>query len=181
MIFVLIVTALVVASLVALAKLLRGSVEHPANLSELLDCLEPVNIASFRHLACGDDDRYLKQNLATFEYLRLRWLRIQTIHAYYVSAFRNCSVLLSYGELLGGNQYPLFSDFGRELCSAAMQLRVALLRGIVGICFCYLAPLGVPLWREVTDRYNLVGSRLSYFCESNFPDLEPAVVDHFWL
>jgi hypothetical protein len=181
MILLIVVTALFVASFVALAKLLRGSIEHPANLSELLDSLEPVNIASFRHLACEDDDLYLKENLSSFEYRKLRWLRLKTIHAYYVSAFRNCSVLLSYGELLVDNEYPLFSDFGRELCSAAMQLRLALLRGIIGICFCYLAPLGVPLWREVTDHYNLVGSRLSRFCESNFPDLEPAVIDHFWL
>jgi hypothetical protein len=181
MIFFLVVAALLAAGAVALVKLLGGAVEHPANLTELLGSLQPVNIASFRHLASHADDGYLRQNLSALEYLRLRSLRLKTIQAYYISAFRNCSLLLSYGELLTSSEHRLFADFGQELCLSAMELRLALMRAIVGVCFCYLAPLSVPLWREITDSYSLLGSRLGRFSESNFPDLQPAIIDQFWL
>ena len=181
MIFFITVAVLLASAAAVLVTLLRGSIEHPANLSELLDCLEPVNIASFRHLASDADDRYLRQKLSTLEYFKLRTLRLKTIHAYYTSAFRNCSILLSYGELLSRSQHRLFAEFGQELSSSAMELRLALLRAIAGVCLCYLAPVGVPLWREITDSYSLLGSRLSRFSESNFPDLQPAIIDQFWL
>jgi hypothetical protein len=83
--------------------------------------------------------------------------------------------------LLSSSQHRLFAEFGQELRSSAMELRLALLRAIAGVCLCYLAPVGVPLWREITDSYSLLGSRLSRFSESNFPDLQPAVIDQFWL
>jgi hypothetical protein len=175
------VAVLLVSGVAVLVTLLRGSIEHPANLSELLDCLQPVNVASFRHLASDADDRYLRENLSALEYLKLRSLRLKTIQAYYVSAFRNCSILLSYGELLSSSEHRLFAEFGQELSSSAMELRLALLRAIIGVCLCYLAPVGVPLWREITDSYSLLGSRLSQFSESNFPDLQPAIIDQFWL
>ncbi|HEX4664806.1 MAG TPA: hypothetical protein VH196_10480, partial [Terriglobales bacterium] len=175
------VAVLLISGAAVLVTLLRGSIEHPSNLSELLDRLQPVNIASFRHLASDTDDRYLRQNLSVLEYVKLRSSRLKTIQSYYLSAFRNCSILLSYGELLSNSEHRLFAEFGRELSSSAMELRLALLRAIAGVCLCYLVPVGVPLWREITDSYSLLGSRLSHFSESNFPDLQPAIIDQFWL
>lgn len=172
---------LLVAATFFLVKLLRGSVEHPSNLVELLDSLEPVNAASFRHLACDVDDLYLKRHVPAREYRRLKRMRLRTIRAYYSSAFRNSSLLLSYGELLADNEHSSFVQFGEELRTAAIQLRLALIRGIVGVYLCRFTPLRVPHWRHITDYYNQVGSQLARFCESNFPDLEPAIAEHFWL
>ncbi|HWC16824.1 MAG TPA: hypothetical protein VG498_07400 [Terriglobales bacterium] len=164
-----------------LVKLLRGSVEHPKNLIELLHSLEPVNAASFRHLACDVDDTYLKANLSGREYRKLRRMRLSTIRAYYWSAFHNSSLLLSYGELMIDNEHLAFAEFGEQIRSAAIQLRLALIRGIAGVYLCQFIPLEVPHWRNITEYYNQVGSHLARFCESNFPDLEPAIAEHFWV
>ena len=172
---------LLLAASFLLAKLLRGSVQHPKNLIELLHSLEPVNAASFRHLACEVDDLYLKKNLAAREYRRLRRIRLSTIRAYYWSAFRNSSLLLSYGELLTENEHSAFAEFGEQIRGSAMQLRLALIRGIIGAYLCHFVPLQVPHWRNITDNYNTLGSHLARFCESNFPDLEPALAEQFWV
>jgi len=179
MIFTVIAALLLIAGLLTALKLLRRSAEHPANLMELLDCLEPINVASFRHLACEDDDRYLKTNLSRGEYRHLRRLRLRALQSYYLSAFHNSAVLLSYGDLLVTQQHPGFAQFGYEIRSATIQLRLALLGGAVGVWICYFTSFDIPYWRQVTDRYDQVGLRLSGFCESNFPDLESAVVEHF--
>lgn len=172
---------LLLAASFFLVKLLRGSVEHPSNLIELLHSLEPVNAASFRHLGCDVDDSYLKRNVAAREYRRLRRMRLATLRAYYGSAFRNCSLLLSYAELLSENEHSAFAEFGHQIRAAAIELRLALIRGMLGVYLCQFVPLEVPHWRHITDRYNLLGSQLARFCESHFPDLEPAIAEHFWV
>jgi hypothetical protein len=181
MTFIAIIVLLLIAASFLWIRLLRGSVQHPANLIELLERLEPVNAASFRHLACDVDDLFLKKLLPGFEYRRLRRMRLKTIRSYYASAFRNSSLLLSYGELLAENPHPAFMEFGHEIRAAALQLRLALIRGIVSVHLCTFTSINTPHWRQITDHYNLVGSRLSRFCESNFPDLEPAIAEHFWI
>ena len=179
MIFTVIVVLLLVAGILATVKLIRGSVEHPSNLLEVLESLEPVNVASFRHLACDSDDRHLKATLSKKEYRRLRRLRLRVLQSYYSSAFRNSALLLSYGELLASMEDPVFAHFGRDMSSMSLQLRLALLRGAIGVWACYLIPLDIPYWRQITDRYEDLGSCLGRFCESNFPDLESAVIEHF--
>lgn len=181
MTFIAITVLLLIAASFLLVKLLCGSVQHPANLIELMTALEPVNAASFRHLACDVDDLYLKKHLPASEYRRLRRMRLKTIRAYYSAAFHNSSLLLSYGELLSENQHSAFVEFGQEIRTAAIQLRLALIRGIVSVHICTFAPVSTPHWREINDRYNLVGSHLTRFCEANFPDLEPAIAEHFWI
>ena len=181
MTFIAITVLLLIAASFLLLKLLRGSVQHPSNLIELLNALEPVNAASFRHLACDVDDLFLKKRLPTSEYRRLRRMRLKTIRAYYSAAFHNSSLLLSYGELLSENQHATFVEFGQEIRTAAIQLRLALIRGIVSVHICNFTSINTPHWREITDHYNLVGSHLTRFCESNFPDLEPAIAEHFWI
>ena len=180
MTFTIVAVLLLIAANVLLVKLLLGAVRHPLNLVELLDHLEPVNAASFRHLASYTDDHYLRANLPRREYLRLKRLRLKAVHAYYLSALRNSSLLLAYGDVLAGSQHSSFVEFGAEIHAATMELRIALLRGLLAIWICYFINCEIPSWRRITDLYNQVGSRLSYFCESNFPDLENAVVEHFW-
>ena len=180
MTFTIVAVLLLIAANVLLVKLLLGAVRHPANLVELLDHLEPVNASSFRHLASYSDDHYLRANLARRDYLRLKRIRLKAIHAYYLSALRNSSLLLSYGEVLATSQHSAFVEFGEEIRAASMELRMALLRGLFAIWMCYFINCEIPCWRHITDLYNQLGSRLSYFCESNFPDLEHAVAEHFW-
>ena len=180
MIFTIVAVLLLIVANILLVKLLLGAVRHPANLVELLDHLEPVNAASFRHLASYTDDHYLRANVPRKDYRRLKRLRLKAVHAYYLSALRNSSLVLAYGEVLATSQHSSFAEFGSEIRSAAMELRMALLRGLFAIWICYFINCEVPSWRHITDLYNQVGSRLSYFCESNFPDLEHAVVEHFW-
>jgi hypothetical protein len=178
--FTIVAVLLLIVANVLLVKLLLGAVRHPANLVELLDHLEPVNAASFRHLASYSDDHYLRANVSRKDYLHLKHLRLKAVHAYYLSALRNSSLLLAYGEVLAASQHSTFVQFGSEIRSAAMELRMALLRGLFAIWICYFINCEIPSWRHITDLYNQVGSRLSLFCESNFPDLEHAVVEHFW-
>ena len=180
MTFTIIAVLLLIIASVLFFKLLLGAVQHPANLVELLNHLEPVNAASFRHLASYSDDHYLRANVSRKDYLRLKHLRLKAVHAYYLSALRNSSLLLAYGEVLATSQHSTFVKFGSEIRSAAMELRMALLRGLFAIWICYFINCEIPSWRHITDLYNQVGSRLSLFCESNFPDLEHAVVEHFW-
>lgn len=180
MTFTIVAVLLLILANVLLVKLLLGAVRHPSNLVELLDNLEPVNAASFRHLASYSDDHYLRANLPRKAYLRLKRLRLKAVHAYYLSALRNSSLLLAYGDVLAGSQHSAFVEFGSEIRSTAMELRMALLRGVFAIWVCYFINCEIPSWRHITDLYNHLGSRLSYFCESNFPDLEHAVVEHFW-
>ncbi|MBV9075447.1 MAG: hypothetical protein JOZ10_17615 [Acidobacteria bacterium] len=181
MIFTALAGLMLVAGILVVIRLLAGTMEHPSNLMELLDCLEPVNIASFRHLACDADDHYLKANLSRTEYRRLRRLRLSALQGYYYCAFRNSALLLSYGTLLATNQHPGFAQFGHEIRSAAIRLRLALLRGVVGAWICYITPLDIPYWRQITDCYDQVGLQLSLFCGSNFPELELALAEHFWV
>ncbi|HET9743038.1 MAG TPA: hypothetical protein VFQ00_09825 [Terriglobales bacterium] len=177
----LVVIALVVAvAFFVLWKLFRGSVAHPANLMELLASLEPVNAASFRHLAGSSDDVYLRRSLSPDAYRKLKKLRLKALRAYYAAALRNSSTLLSYGELLSRNQDVGFAQFGLQIRSAALQLRLALLRGTAGVWICHVSSREVPYWRQVTDYYNQLGSRLNCFCEDNFPEMESRVADHFW-
>jgi len=170
---------LVAAAAVAIAKLLRGSVEEPSNLSQLLDEMEAFNVACFRHIASEVDDQYLKRRLPGREYRILRLIRLRAIHAYYKSAFRNSSLLLSYAQALLRASDPELSAFGQQLSSAAIRLRLALVQGFIGIFFCYFMPLHIPYWRQITDRYDQIGTHLKALCEMHAPDLGVAVSDRF--
>jgi hypothetical protein len=161
------------------AKLLHGSMEHPANLNQLLEHLEPVNAACFRHLASDADAAFLRRRLPAREYRRIRKLRLKALHAYYGSALRNAAVLLSYGELLVRSEKAELVAFGQQLSPAAMQLRLVLMRGMVGILVCYLVPLDVPLWRQISDRYEQIGTHIDTFCAIHAPDLRLTVSEHF--
>src|SRR5690348_18155785 len=104
-IFTIVAVLLLIVANVLLVKLLLGAVRHPSNLVELLDHLEPVNAASFRHLAAYSDDHYLRANVPRKQYLRLKRLRMKAVHAYYLSALRNSSLVLAYGEVLATSQH----------------------------------------------------------------------------
>ena len=179
MISILLLLGLIAAAAVAIGKLLRGSIQQLSNLPELLDKLEPFNIACFRHIASEVDDQYLKKKLPGREYRRLRLIRLRAIHAYYKSAFYNSSLLLAYGQALLNASDPELSSFGQQLSTAAIQLRLALIQGFVGVFFCYFMPLHIPYWRQITDRYDQVGAHLKALCEIHAPDLGMAVSDHF--
>ena len=179
MTLVLLLALLVAAAALAIIKLLHGSVEEPSNLSQLLDEMEPFNVASFRHIASEVDDQYLKSRLPGREYRSLRLIRLKAIHAYYKSAFRNSSLLLSYSNALLRASDPELSAFGQQLSSAAIQLRLALLQGFIGIFFCYFMPLHIPYWRQITERYDRIGAHLKALCEMHAPDLGIAVSGHF--
>jgi hypothetical protein len=164
-----------------LAYLLRGSMEQPANLLELLERMEPVNAASLRHLACGVDDSFLRETLPSSQYRRLRRLRLRAILAYYYTAFRNSAVLISYGFMLEKSGLEELKLFGEQLGSSAVQLRFALLGGMIAVALCYVAPLQLPYWRPISDLYETIGANLKGFCEAHAPDLQFAVVEHFSL
>src|SRR5438270_13856206 len=181
MIQIAIMLVVALAGALVIAWLLRGSMQHPANMSQLLDRLQPVDAASFRHLASDVDDRFLRQKLPRSEYRRLRKLRLKAIRVYYLCAFQNSSVLLSYSALLLKNEIPELRLFGQQLSSAAIQLRLALLRGMAGIFVCYITPLGVTGWREIPDLYEQIGGYLNCFCHTHASDLELALARHFTL
>ena len=63
MISITIILLVAAIGVVTIAKLLHGSMEHPGNLNELLEQLEPVNAACFRHLASETDEVYLRKRL----------------------------------------------------------------------------------------------------------------------
>ena len=176
-----ILVVLVLAAVAALLiiKLLRGSLEHPTNLVQLMECLEPVNTACFRHLASETDDVYLKKTLPRKEYRHLHKLRLQAIYAYYAAALQNVSVLLSYAELLSRSNKPELVEFGQQLSPVAIQLRLALMGGLAGILACYFLPLDIPRWRRVTELYEQIGHRLGTFCETHAPDLRFELGERF--
>lgn len=176
---VLIVLVLAIAAGVVIVKLLRGSLEHPSNLAHLVECLEPVNPACFRHLASETDDIYLKTNLPAREYRRLRRLRLKAIHAYYSSALQNASVLISYAELLSRSNKTELAEFGQHLSPVVLHLRLALLGGLPGILVCYFLPLDIPQWRRVTELYEQIGHHLGTFCETHAPDLRFELGERF--
>ena len=68
----------------------------------------------------------------------------------------------------------------RSVRSVKSVQSVFWLRGILGVWLCYVSPINVPYWRQIEDYYVRVGSHLRGFCESNFPDLQPAIAEHFW-
>jgi hypothetical protein len=181
MIALLFVFLLSAVAVFAVERLLRGSMEHPSSLEQVLLRLQPVNVASFRHLASEDDDGFLRENLPVHEYRRLRSHRLKAIQAYYLSAFRNSSVVLSYANLLLQSSNPELADFGRQLSSVALQLRIVLLQALTGIVVCRLTSAGIPRWRKVTELYDQIGSQLECFCASHAPDLRPAVAEYFSL
>jgi hypothetical protein len=180
MISIILLLALAAVAAVAIAKLLRGSMEQPSNLSQLLDEMEPFNVACFRHIASEVDDQYLKKKLPGREYRTLRLIRVKAIYAYYQSAFRNSSLMLAYGQALSKASDSELSAFGQQLSTAAIQLRLALVRGIIGIFFCYFIPLKTPYWREITERYDRIGMHLKALSDMHAPDLAAAVCDHFF-
>lgn len=178
-------TAIVVVLLVAFAatvvivKLLRGSIEHPSNLAQLLDSLEPVNAGCFRHLASDADDVFLRKTLPPREYRRIRRLRLRAIHAYYASALQNTSLLLSYSELLSRSETMELATFGQQLSPLVVQLRLALLRGLPVVVLCYFLPIGTSQWRRITDLYEQVGGHLGSFCKMHAPDLQFVFSERF--
>lgn len=174
-----IVLLLAIAATLVVVKLLRGSIQHPSNLAQLLETLEPVNAGSFRHLAADTDDCFLKNNLPHREYRRIRKLRLEAIQAYYASALQNTSLLLSYSELLIRSEKIELVEFGQQLGPVVMQLRLALMRGLAEVFLCYLIPIRIPRWRRVTDLYEQVGSHLSSFCETHAPDLQFVLAERF--
>ena len=176
---VLVVLVLTVVGALVITKLLRGSLEHPTNLLQLMECLEPVNAACFRHLASETDDVYLRRTLPRREYRRLRKLRLKAIYAYYTAALQNVSVLLSYAELLARSNKPELVEFGQQLSPIAIQLRIALMGGFPAILVCYFLPLDIPRWRRVTELYEQVGDRLGTFCETHAPDLRFQLGERF--
>ncbi|HJW98875.1 MAG TPA: hypothetical protein VJ453_01885 [Terriglobales bacterium] len=165
MISIFLLLGLLVVSAATILMLFRGSMEQPSNLSELLDKLEPFNVGCFRHIASDVDDHYLKQKLPGREYRRLRRLRLSAIRAYYASAFHNSSLLLSYGQALLRSADPELSAFGQRLNNAAIQLRLALVRGTAGILLCYFMPVDIPYWRQITERYDRMGADLKALCD----------------
>ena len=167
------------AAAAAIIMLLRGSMEHPSNLPELLDRLEPFNAACFRHLASDVDNGYLKQKLPAREYRRLRLLRLSAIRAYYALAFHNSSLLLSYGQVLVRASDADLVEFGQQLSTAAIQLRLALIKGAVGVFCCYFLPVGVPYCRQITEHYDRIGAHLKALCDMHAPDLGITVAEHF--
>ena len=179
MISIALVLLLAIIGFVAVVKLLRGGMEHPTNLNQLLERLQPVNAACFRHLASDADDAFLRRRLPAREYRRLRNLRLKALHAYYASALQNAAVVLSYAELLVRSENAELVAFGQQLNPAAMQLRLALMRGMVGILVCYLVPLDAPSWRQITDLYEQIGTHIDTFCAIHAPDLRLTVSEHF--
>lgn len=181
MIQTLILLAVALAGAATLAYLFRGSMEQPANLLELLERMQPVNAATLRHLACGVDDSFLRETLPSSQYRRLRRLRLRAILSYYHTALRNSAVLISYGSLLERSTVQELKSFGEQLSSSAIQLRLALLVGIIAVAFCYVAPVELPYWRPISDLYDSIGAYLNGFCEEHAPDLQFVVVRHFSL
>jgi len=174
-----VVIVLAIAAGLVVVKLLRGSLEHPSNLAQLVECLEPVNPACLRHLASEGDDLYLKENLPAREYRRLRRLRLKAIHGYYSSALQNASVLLSYAELLSRSGKIELVEFGQQLSPIVLHLRLALMGGLPGILVCYLLPLDIPLWRTAAQLYEQIGVHLGSFCETHAPDLRFELGERF--
>ena len=179
MISTLLVVALAIVAAVIVIRLLHGGMEHPTNLMQLIQRIEPVNAASFRHLASGNDDDFLRRSLPPPEYRRLRKLRRKTLRCYYRSALQNSSLLLSYADLLVRSDKPELIEFGQQLSPVAIQLRLALLRGMGEMMLCSVMPLNVGVWRRVSDLYEDVGCRLASFCDVHAPDLRHAVAQRF--
>lgn len=181
MIWIAIILVLGTVALFAIYGLLRGSLEHPRNLAEMVERLRPINPASLQHLASRREDEFLRKRIPSREYRRLRNLRMQALRAYYSNALKNCSLLLAYGQLLGAHADPAHVQFGRDLCRVTLQLRFALWRGLAGVFFCGFAPSLYPYPREIFDLYHEVGFRLSAFSEQYAPGLHLIISQQFSL
>ena len=174
-----VILLLLVVAVIGLGRLLRGKMEHPTNLGQLLERLHTVNAASFRHLASEADDLFLRKSLAPSEYRRLHRLRLRALRSYYTAALQNSSLLLSYADLLVRSGKPELVEVGQQLSPIAVQLRLALIRGFIGIFVCYLLPVDIPRWRQVSELYRQAGSHLGTFCEVHAPDLQLELAERF--
>lgn len=174
-----VILLLLLIAAIGLARLLRGEMAHPTNLVQLLERLQTVNSASFRHLASEADDVFLRKSLPPSEYRRLRRLRLNALRCYYAAALQNSSLLLSYADLLLRSGKPELVEVGQQLSPVAVQLRLALIRGFIGIFACYLLPVDVPRWRQVSELYRQAGYHLSTFCEAHAPDLQLQLAERF--
>jgi hypothetical protein len=181
MIWIVIVLVLATAALLAIYGLLRGSLEHPRNLAEMVERLRPINPASLQHLASRREDEFLRKCIPNREYRRLRTMRMQALRSYYSNALQNCSLLLAYGQLLGTHADPVHVQFGRDLCRVTLQLRFALWRGLAEVFFCSFAPYLHPYPREIFELYYEVGFRLSAFSEQYAPGLHLIISRQFSL
>lgn len=179
MISTVVILLLLAGAAIGLARLLRGKMKHPTNLGELLERLQTVNAASFRHLASDTDDAFLRKSLPPLEYRRLRRLRLNAIRCYYLAALQNSSLMLSYADLLLRSGKAELVEVGQQLSPIAVQLRLALIHGFVGVFACYLLPIDVPRWRQISELYRQAGSHLGAFCEAHAPDLKLQLAERF--
>ena len=125
-----IVVVLVVPAGAVIFKLLRGSLSTPKDLTTLVSALQPVDPKALAQLTSPQDDTLLKRNLPPPKYRALKRQRLLVLRAYYRTALKNCSVLQACGEALQQGKDLEARDFGAQLASASLTLRVRLLQAI---------------------------------------------------
>jgi len=131
MTIVVIVAVLVVLAGAVIFKLLWGSLSAPRDLTALVNALQPVDPKSLAQLTSPKDDTLLKHSLPPPKYRALKKQRLLVLRAYYRTALRNCSVLQACGEALQRGKDLEARDFGTQLATASLTLRVRLLQAII--------------------------------------------------
>jgi len=130
MTIVVIIAVLTVVAGTIIFKLLRGSLSTPKDLTTLVGGLQPVDPKSLAQLVSPEDDTLLKRSLSPPKYRALKKQRLLVLRAYYRTALKNCSVLQACGEALQRGRDLEARDFGTQLASASLTLRVGLLQAI---------------------------------------------------
>ena len=119
--------ALVLASLLVLALLLRAAHSRRPNLNEpreLARQLQSVDIEAFRNLIDPAEEQFLRANLTRREFHAVRRERLLATLDYVRHASHNAAILSRLGEAARRNSDPRLAEAGQRLVDNAIRLRM---------------------------------------------------------
>ncbi|HKD92040.1 MAG TPA: hypothetical protein VKB56_09060 [Terriglobales bacterium] len=102
---------------------LRGF-RRPHNLADLQGRLQTFDTDAFLNLLNPDEEAFLRRQLPSKAYYRVRRMRIRAIIAYLTEACANARILLAYAERAMGSNNPEAAARARQLAAAAVKFQL---------------------------------------------------------
>src|SRR5690348_7038420 len=119
--------ALIVFAVVVLAALLatvRRRRIPPNPAAALAGTTQAVDLQAFRNLVDSDEEAFLKANVSSSDYRRLRRERLLTAMSYIRAVSVNASVLIRLGEAARHSPDPRIALAGQKMTDDAIRLRL---------------------------------------------------------
>ncbi|MBZ5718875.1 MAG: hypothetical protein LAO03_00695 [Acidobacteriia bacterium] len=128
---------LVVASLVALALLLRAARGRgllPVSPDDLARRIRPVDIEAFRNLIDPSEEQFLRAHLSRRAFRSVQRQRLLATLDYVRGASHNAAILLRLGEAARRDLDPRIAEAGQRLVDNAVRLRMFALFSMAQLC-----------------------------------------------